>query len=98
MQVARRSFRLIFAYKSANLHLTTAQAATLKRSFKIKYLAACRMRSTRARRAGEQGERGERYKRVTFTAYLHETKGPVNVVNVARGFLVVAHAACQLAF
>jgi hypothetical protein len=39
---------LIFAYKSANLHLTTAQAATLKRSFKIKYLAACNLRSTLA--------------------------------------------------
>lgn len=39
---------MIFAYKSANLHLTTAQAATLKRSFKIKYLAACNLRSTLA--------------------------------------------------
>ena len=29
---------------------------------------------------------GERYKSVTFTTYPHETKAPVNVVNVARGF------------
>jgi len=30
---------------------------------------------------------GERYKRVTFTTYALESKGLVNVVNVARGFL-----------
>jgi hypothetical protein len=29
---------------------------------------------------------GERYKSVTFTTYPHESKGPVNVVNVVRGY------------
>jgi hypothetical protein len=31
---------------------------------------------------------GERYKSVTFTTHPHESKGPVNVVNVVRGILV----------
>jgi hypothetical protein len=30
----------------------------------------------------------ERHKTVTFTAYPHESKGRVNVVNVARGFFM----------
>jgi hypothetical protein len=30
-----------------------------------------------------------------FTTYPYEKKGLVNVVNVARGFLVVTHATCQ---
>jgi hypothetical protein len=33
---------------------------------------------------------GERYKNVTFTTYLHETTGLVNVVNVARGFFTIS--------
>jgi hypothetical protein len=79
----------MFALGYANFSLTTAQAATLKRSFKIKYLAACSLRSTLAEeRVNKVNVVNVVYmwKSATFTTYPHETKGPVNVVNVARGF------------
>jgi hypothetical protein len=33
---------------------------------------------------------GERYKSVTFITYPYESKGPVNVVNVAQGYFAIS--------